>query len=68
MFLWWGKFLFKDVKRKSSRGSFIDVIYRKFKSGLEGKNISKFGGFERFINDIVLEKGLVLLRLVLIFV
>ncbi|XP_074264806.1 mitogen-activated protein kinase kinase kinase YODA-like [Silene latifolia] len=52
---WWGKPSPKEVKQKTTRGSFFDALmHRKFKSGSEDKKTAMSGGVP---NGIPSEKG-----------
>ncbi|XVF09906.1 hypothetical protein REPUB_Repub07fG0137300 [Reevesia pubescens] len=54
---WWGKSLLKEVKKKTSRESFIDTLHRKFKIPSEGKPNSRSGVSQRWCSDTISEKG-----------
>lgn len=48
---WWGKSSSKDVRRKSTKESFIDIINRKLKIFTEEKSSGKSGSSRRQRND-----------------
>ncbi|XP_021283256.1 mitogen-activated protein kinase kinase kinase YODA-like isoform X2 [Herrania umbratica] len=54
---WWGKSSSKEVKKKSSKESFIDTLHRKFKIPSEGKPNSRSGVSRRRCTDTISEKG-----------
>ncbi|KAK9143789.1 hypothetical protein Syun_013189 [Stephania yunnanensis] len=54
---WWGKSSSKEVKKKTSKESFIDTLHRKFKNQGEEKAGVRSGGSRRRSSDIVSEKG-----------
>ncbi|XP_055821555.1 mitogen-activated protein kinase kinase kinase YODA [Solanum dulcamara] len=51
MHSWWGKSSSKDVRRKSTKESFIDIINRKLKIFTEEKSSGKSGSSRRQRND-----------------
>ncbi|WRX19162.1 Protein kinase domain - like 10 [Theobroma cacao] len=54
---WWGKSSSKEVKKKTSKESFIDTLHRKFKIPSEGKPNSRSGVSRRRCTDTISEKG-----------
>ncbi|XVF53568.1 hypothetical protein PTKIN_Ptkin05aG0109000 [Pterospermum kingtungense] len=54
---WWGKSSSKEVKKKTSRESFIDSLHRKFKTPSEGKSNSRSEVPRRRCSDTISEKG-----------
>ncbi|XVF12526.1 hypothetical protein REPUB_Repub08aG0126000 [Reevesia pubescens] len=54
---WWGKSSSKEVKKKTSKESFIDTLHRKFKIPSEGKPNSRSGVSRRRCSDTISEKG-----------
>lgn len=54
---WWGKSSSKEVKKKTSKESFIDSLHRKFKNPPEGKVNSRSGSSRRRGGDTISEKG-----------
>ena len=54
---WWRKPSSKEVKKKTSKESFIDSLHRKFKIPSEGKPNSRSGVSRRCCNDTISEKG-----------
>lgn len=54
---WWGKSSSKEVKKKTSRESFIDSLHRKFKIPSEGKSNSRSEVSQRRCSDTISEKG-----------
>ncbi|XWS61192.1 hypothetical protein CRYUN_Cryun07bG0104700 [Craigia yunnanensis] len=55
--LWWGKPSSKEVKKKTSKESFIDTLHRKFKIPSDGKPNSRSGVSRRRCIDPISEKG-----------
>lgn len=54
---WWGKSSSKEVKKKTSKESFIDSLHRKFKNSPEGKVNSRSGSSRKCGGDTISEKG-----------
>lgn len=55
---WWGKSSSKEVKKKTSKESFIDSLHRKFKNSPEGKVNGRSGTSRRRCGaDTISEKG-----------
>ena len=54
---WWGKPSSKEVKKKTSKESFIDSLHRKFKNSPEGKVNSRSGSSCRRGGDTISEKS-----------
>lgn len=55
-----GEAFIQGRKKKDERGSSIDAIHRKFNYIAGGKNLGNSGGYERYSNDVVSDKGLAL--------
>lgn len=55
-----GEAFIQGRKKKDERGSSIDAILRKFNYITGGKNLGNPGGYERYSNDVVSDKGLAL--------
>ncbi|KAL5567963.1 hypothetical protein UlMin_024538 [Ulmus minor] len=54
---WWGKSSSKEVKKKTSKESFIDSLHRKFRIPSDGRLSSRSGGSRRHCNDTISELG-----------
>ncbi|XP_058083904.1 mitogen-activated protein kinase kinase kinase YODA-like isoform X2 [Magnolia sinica] len=57
MHWWWGKSSSKEVKKKTSKESFLDTLQRKFKIPSEEKGTIRSGGYQRRNSDIASVKG-----------